>query len=85
MSNMKKATIREVQHNLSGILRWVEEGEEVQVMRRKRIVAVVVPAGRPTKMTRLPDFEKRAAGIFGSKPAGPTASRILIDNREERF
>jgi antitoxin (DNA-binding transcriptional repressor) of toxin-antitoxin stability system len=28
---MKTATIREMQHNLSEVLSWVERGEEVQV------------------------------------------------------
>jgi antitoxin (DNA-binding transcriptional repressor) of toxin-antitoxin stability system len=29
MPDMKKATIREVQHNFSRVLKWVADGEEV--------------------------------------------------------
>ena len=85
MSNMKKATIREVQHNLAGVLRWVEDGEEVQVMRRNQIVARIVPADRASKRPRWPDFAGRAEAIWGKHPRGKPASKIIIEDREERM
>jgi prevent-host-death family protein len=85
MSNMKKATIREVQHNLSEVLRWVEDGEEVQVTRRDRIVAKIVPPERISRKPLWPDFAKRAEAIWGKRPRGKAASEILIEDREERM
>jgi prevent-host-death family protein len=85
MSYVKKATIREVQRNLAGVLRWVEDGEEVQVTRRNQIVARIVPADRALKKPRWPDFAKRAETIWGKRPKGKPASEILIEDREERM
>ena len=85
MSDMKKATIREVQYNLSSVLKWVEDGEEVHVMRRNKIVARVVPPGIPSQKPQWPDFAKRASAIWGRRPAGKPASQILIDDRADRM
>jgi antitoxin (DNA-binding transcriptional repressor) of toxin-antitoxin stability system len=85
MSNMKKATIREVQHNLSKVLQWVEDGEEVQVTRRDRIVAKIVPADRGAEKPKWPDFSARAEAIWGKRPRGKSASAILIEDRKERM
>jgi len=82
---MKKASVREVQHNLASVLRWVEDGEEVQVMRRNRIVAKIVPANQVLKKPQWPDFAKRAAAIWGKQPKGKGASEIVIESREERM
>ena len=85
MSNMKKASIREVQHNLSQVLQWVHDGEEVEVTRHNRIVARIVPAEGSSKKPKWPDFAKRAETIWGKKPRGKPASKILIEDREERM
>ena len=85
MSHMKTATIREVQHNLSGVLRWVEDGEEVRVMRRDKVVARLIPPGAPSKKPQWPDFATRAVSIWGRRPPGKPASSILIEGREERL
>ena len=34
MLDMKTASVRDVQHHLSRVLAWVEQGEEVQITRR---------------------------------------------------
>lgn len=81
---MKKATIREVQHNLSAVLRRVEQGEEVQIMRRDRIVARIVPA-RESTAPEWPDFAARAKKIWGKRPPGKPVSRIVIEDREDRL
>ena len=44
---MKTVTIREAQHNLAGILRTVEAGETIQIVRRRRPVARLVPVLLP--------------------------------------
>ncbi|MGI8603834.1 MAG: type II toxin-antitoxin system Phd/YefM family antitoxin [Verrucomicrobiales bacterium] len=81
---MRTATIREVQHHLNKVLAWVENGEEVQVTRRNKPVAKIVPAKVSNHRAKLPDFAARAAAIWGEKPAGKTISQTVIDDREER-
>ena len=61
---MKTMTVREVQHNLRKVLRWIEDGELVAVSRRNRIVAKIVPpAGRPPISNGL--ISAGVSGTFG--------------------
>ncbi|HEY9153928.1 MAG TPA: type II toxin-antitoxin system prevent-host-death family antitoxin [Opitutaceae bacterium] len=40
---MKSTTVRELRNNYSKVLEWVSKGEEVEVTRRGKVVAKVVP------------------------------------------
>ncbi len=40
---MKQVSVGEVQHNFSRILRDVDAGEEIPVVRRKQVVARIIP------------------------------------------
>ena len=84
MSNMKTTTVREVQHNLSRILRWVEDGEVVVITRHKRVVANLVPSAPSGATIQWPDFTGRMKAIWGNVPQGKPASRIIVDERSER-
>ena len=46
---MKTATVTEVGLDFPKVLKWVETGEEVQVVREGKPVAVISPAPRPVK------------------------------------
>ena len=85
MLDMKKATIREVQHNLSGVLRWVDEGEEVQILRRNRVVARIVPAHDTANAPEWPDFAARAKRIWRRRLPGKPVSRIIVEDRDDRL
>ena len=43
LSHMKTTTVRELRNNYSQVLKWVAKGDEVEVTRRGKIVARVVP------------------------------------------
>lgn len=43
MSHMRSTTVRELRNNYTQVLRWVSKGEEVEVTRRGKVVAKVVP------------------------------------------
>ena len=49
---MKTTTVRELRNNYSKVLKWVSKGEEVEVTRRGKAVAKVVPvaAASPTSV-----------------------------------
>ncbi|MBI3179507.1 MAG: antitoxin Phd/YefM, type II toxin-antitoxin system domain protein [Deltaproteobacteria bacterium] len=79
---MKTATVRQIQHNLSKVLSWVERGEEVQVLRRKKVVARLVPPD--PQPVSSPDFLGRARAVWGEKPRGKPLSDILSESRGER-
>lgn len=82
LSNMKTASVREMQHGLAKVLSWVEEGQEVLVYRRKKLVARLLP---PTpEPAASPDFVARAAGIWGKRPRGKRLSALVSEGRDER-
>ena len=82
MYNMKTATVRQVQHNFSEVLSWVERGEEVRVLRRKNVVARLLPPDpRPVAS---PDFLGRARAVWGETPPGAPLSQVVSESRGER-
>jgi prevent-host-death family protein len=56
---MRTITVRELRNRCSQVLKWVAMGEEVEVTRRGKIVARVVPA--PTVIKRAVDWSQSAA------------------------
>ena len=79
---MKTVTVREAQTNFSELLRVVEAGEEVKVVRRSKEVARIVPADSRGKQVDWSDTWAKVDAIFGGKPApGKAGSRIVIEGR----
>lgn len=83
MLDMIKTNIRQLQHHLSDVMRHVEHGEEVLITRRNRVVAKIIPAESQIERVDWPDFIGRAIAIV-KKPKGEPASRIVIEDREQR-
>ena len=83
MSNMKTLSVREAQHGFAAMLDIVAAGEDVQITRRRQVVARVVPATRPATKARWPDLVARLRKDFGTKVTSDSAS-IFEDMRSER-
>ena len=84
---METATIREVQHNLAAYVRRVELGEEVEIRRRNKVVARLVPAEvAPTpRDLHWEEVEDRCRRLWGGKLApGKPASEIVYESRGDR-
>jgi prevent-host-death family protein len=81
---MKTASIRQIRHDFSTVLSWVEDGEQVEVTNRGKIVALLsppsppVPARRPKKR---PDFMARLKRIYGDKVF---SDNIIVEERNSR-
>lgn len=82
LSNMRNATVRQVQHNLKEVLAWVDGGEEVRVVRRGKVVARLLPPS--PEVAETPDFVHRARVIWGDAPAGESLSRLVSEGRGGR-
>jgi antitoxin (DNA-binding transcriptional repressor) of toxin-antitoxin stability system len=79
---MKTATVTEVGLDFLSVLKYVETGEEVQVVREGKPVAVISPAPR---LVNHPDYLARLKQTFGEKVLSPEASAAIRDsNRGER-
>lgn len=80
LSNMKVATVREVQHHLAEVLARVAKGEEVRITRRGATIARILPPDGPPP-GEWPDFVGRARAVWGSKPPGPRLSELVDEDR----
>ena len=84
MLNMKKASVRDIQHHFSNVLKYIEEGEEVYITKRNRIVAKIVPQNdMQNGPVEYPDFVERAKKIC-THTRGKPLSDMIIEDRKER-
>lgn len=80
---MKTATVRQVRHDFGSVLHWIEEGEQVQILKRGKIVALMSPPPVIKKRgpKKRPDFLARLKRIYGDKVL---TGNIVVDERELR-
>jgi antitoxin (DNA-binding transcriptional repressor) of toxin-antitoxin stability system len=62
------------------LLTWLEAGEVVELRKRNRVVARIVPENPRTQPVEWPDFEARAKKIFGDRVLNIVDD--LIEDRE---
>jgi antitoxin (DNA-binding transcriptional repressor) of toxin-antitoxin stability system len=80
---MKQFSIMETQHNLSKVLREVEAGQEVQITRRKKVVARLLPPLKSEEI-RFPDFAARARRTWGGRWKGASSDKLLDESRGDQ-
>ncbi len=79
---MKTATVTEVGRDFLSVLKWVETGEEVEVVREGKPVAVISPAPHRVKH---PDYLARLKRTFGEKVLSAEDSTAIRElSRGER-
>ena len=65
---MKSANVRQLRHDFGSVMNWVAEGEQVEIVKKGKIIALLSPPpAKPKKKFKLPDFEARQKRIFGDK------------------
>lgn len=76
---MKKVSIMEAQHNLSKVLKQVEEGASVYITRRGKVVARL--EGPPEESpVAFPDFAARARETWGETEWKGSSTDELLDS-----
>ena len=80
---MKTATVRQLRHDFGSVLAWIEEGEQVEIRKRGKPVALISPPLPPKRSRRKkrPDFAARLKRIFGDKVL---PGNIIVDERDSR-
>jgi len=58
MYHMKTATVREIRNEFAKVLGWVEDGEQVEITKRRRVVARLVPVKAKAKKIEWPDLRR---------------------------
>ena len=66
------------------LLSWLEAGEVVELRKRNRVVARIVPETPRTQPVEWPDFEARAKEIFGDRVL-PGADLLIEERNKSRY
>ena len=79
---MAGVTIKEARENLKAIIDRVCAGERVDILRRKKIVAQLIPP-QPTRSRRAPSMKafRESIGIKGK----PMSREVIEGRQEERY
>ncbi len=66
---MKTASVADLRNRFPSVFRWIEDGETVELTKRGKIVARIVPApkAKPRKF-QVPDFKAIRREILGPNP-----------------
>ncbi len=84
LSNMKSFNVRHIQHHLAAVLADVEGGEVIEVRRRGRPVARIVPLPSVPSQSDWNDAEKRLQAVYPTTCGGTTAAQTIAEGRGER-
>jgi antitoxin (DNA-binding transcriptional repressor) of toxin-antitoxin stability system len=63
------------------LIKWLDAGEVVELRKRNRVVARIVPESPRPQPVEWPDFAARRRAIFGDRVLTPVAD--LIEEREK--
>lgn len=80
MYHMAKASIRDLRYQFSKIERLLRQGEEVQITKRRRVIARLTPE-KPQTAPAKPDFMARLREIYGKKAAATTGAQLVAEDR----
>jgi antitoxin (DNA-binding transcriptional repressor) of toxin-antitoxin stability system len=80
MYHMKQASVRDLRYEFKKIERLLRQGEEVQITKRRRVIARLVPeTTEGAKAT--PDFLARLRAIYGDKVLAVSGAELLSSDR----
>ena len=83
MHHMTKATVRDLRYRFSKVEDLLENGEEVQITKRGRPVALLIPVRKRLPVKRF-DFLQRLKEIYGKKLL-PVSGADLISEERDRY
>ena len=78
---MKKATVRQLRCEFNKIERLLQQGVEIQITKRGRVIARLVPENGDVRPA-LPDFLGRMRAIYGDKIFQITGAELVRKDRD---
>lgn len=79
MHHMTQASIRDLRYAFKKIERLLRQGEEIQITKRRRVIARLVPEG--ADRSEPPDFLARLRKIYGDKMLAVSGADLLAEDR----
>lgn len=78
---MRKAKLRDLRYRFALVEDLLGAGEEIQITRRKRVIARLLPA-EPIVSPERPDFLARLKRLYRGKPLKITGAEMIASERE---
>ena len=80
MYHMKRATLRDLRYRFPAVESLLEAGEEIEITRRKRVIARLLPPEKSGGRKR-PDFLAQLKQMYGSKRLEVSGAELLRKDR----
>lgn len=81
MYHMRKASVRDLRYAFKKIERLLHQGEEIQITKRRRVIARLVPESEQVAAAEVPDFMGRLRAIYGDKLLAVSGADLLSEDR----
>jgi len=81
MHHMRKATVRDLRYRFREVEALLQEGEDIEITKRKRVIARLV-AVRPKPPVKRPDFLARLKKLYGDKKLKVSGAELLAWERD---
>jgi antitoxin (DNA-binding transcriptional repressor) of toxin-antitoxin stability system len=81
IDHMARASVRDLRYNFSKIEDLLQEGQEIEITKHRRVIARLCPPAEP-KPPKLPDFLGRMRKIFGGKVMKVSSADLLAEERD---
>ncbi len=78
---MKTVSVRDLRYDFPKVERLLREGNDLQVTKRKRVIARLVPE-RVSVPVPLPDFKARLKKIYGNKVLEVSGAELISQERD---
>ncbi len=83
MYYMTKASVCDLRYGFKKIERLLRQGEEIQITKRRRVIARLVPEDVQPP-AKIPDFLARLRAIYGDKVL-PVSGADLVSEDRDRY
>lgn len=80
MYHMKKASVRDLRYAFKKIERLLRQGEEVQITKRRRVIARLTPENGDGSAA-MPNFLDQLREIYGDKVLKVSGAELLAKDR----
>jgi len=80
MHHMRKASVRDLRYRFREVEALLQEGEDVEITKRKRVIARLIAVRRKAP-ARRPHFLERLKRIYGNKKMKVTAAELIASER----
>jgi antitoxin (DNA-binding transcriptional repressor) of toxin-antitoxin stability system len=80
MYHMKTASVRDLRYAFKKIERLLRQGEEVQITKRRRVIARLIPE-TAVSPKQVPDFLARLRSIYDDKVLAVSGADLISSDR----